>query len=522
MISYCILSDDLTVLQSAPKYYDGLIGNVYFTTNMDKFVALIKAVCMYSNVFLIAHNGHKFDHFYVLDALDLPVNPRINTFVLLSLPCNGHEISFGDTRAWFTMPLKALGNIVGLKKLDLDLRDPVYCCRDTEIVVAAIKFINDYLLPVCHISQPYHCFYGIADATYRYVHSFLDNSMHFNWSITLFNELSACFYGGRVDSCMYGMFFDEEITCLDITSMYPSSLCRKLPAGNLSLVNGPPPPDLLSICYVTVHKETASCSSACFGIMPVHLNNTIAFFDYGTFDGWYTSTDLDTFKLDGWSVQYHCAYVFDSSCTLEPVYMKLYKLRKAPETIKQMDYAYKIAMNSSYGKFAQFERAESWCTRIPYIAWWCLAYSRVQLFHMKQMARHTTILYGDTDSIFIPSKDVPQMKKENPQYFQKTLAVEGITLADEGSKRGLIVLGKKSYCHGDTLKYKGFIKDNLCKNEFRDALLGEEIVNIRDGISKKSLCNGLCFIDKFRKLKRRGGVNIPVYKTLCTNCHLYH
>lgn len=528
LVSYVILDYQLNSLTSHERFYDAAIEGVKYSRDFNKFISLVKTLTLHSDVVLVAHNGHKFDHFFVYDALDIPCAADVETFKLAELSINNHVITFADTWCWFTMKLADLGKLVGLPKLvELAIDDPIYCCRDTAIVVAALHLIRDAILPVCKIDLPYYCFYGVADVTYRYVHSFLDNSQHLNWSYSLWTVLSQCYYGGRVDSCMYGMHLNEEISCLDITSMYPSSLTRSLPAGNLSIVRGAPPPDKHSICCVTLHKDKRSCQSACFGILPVHMKTCIAFFDYGTFDGWYTSVDIAAFIDDGWLVQYHVCYVFDGSCTLAPIYLDLYAKRKHPETTKNMDYAYKIAMNSSYGKFVQKHRGGDWLSRLPYIGWWCTAHTRRQLLHLKQMASNTVILYNDTDSIFVLTRDVADMRRRCPQYFVKALATEGITVADEGSQTGLTVMGKKSYVWGKKIKFKGFEKpkrddDASMATEIQYALFGETATNSREGIPVKRIRNGLSFIDRFKTLTRNANVNIPVYKDLCNKCGLYH
>lgn len=510
------------MLRSHERFYDNIIENIYYTRTFSKFITLIREIAKQSDIVLIAHNGHKFDHFFVYDALDVKCDPTVETFKLVELEMYNNSVIFADSFHWFTIPLAGLGKLVGLPKLvELNIDDPVYCCRDTAIIVEALKLIKNILLPVCKADLPYYCYYGVADVTYRYVHSFLDNSQHLNWSYVLWETLSSCYYGGRVDSCMYGMHLDAEVSCLDITSMYPSSLTRSLPAGNLSIVVGAPPSDKHSICFVRLTKEKKSCQSACFGIMPVHMQNCIAFFDYGLFDGWYTSVDINAFVDDGWHVEYKVCYVFDGQCSLASTYLGLYSKRKDPETTMQMDYAYKIAMNSSYGKFVQKHRQGNWLSRLPYIGWWCTAWTRRQLLHLKELASNTTILYNDTDSIFVLTDSVADMKLRHPEYFRKALATEGITVADEGSRRGLTVIGKKSYMWGDKTKFKGFVKNDALQSEIMYSVFGETATNTREGIAVKRLKNGLTYIDCFSKLTRNANANVPLYKSLC-KCGLYH
>lgn len=503
------------------KYRQGTFRDIAYTKNKQHFVDLIKMLIRFHDIVLVAHNGHRFDHYFVLEWLDYAFDKEATTFKLLSLKVGTHTLEFKDTVTWFTMKASELGKLVGVLKLPMDINDPAYCCTDTLIVVRALQFIAEYILPVCKAEEPFYAYYGVADVTYRLVQTYLDRNKHLIWRYDFCQIMEASYYGGRVDSCMYGMFLDEMVSSLDISSMYPSSLCRSLPAGNL-YISKSPPPDRHYIAYCQMSKLPVSCSSACFGLLPYHMSGCTAYYDYGTFDGWWTSVDIQTAIRDGWSCLVRVAYVFDDSCSLKEIYTHLFNKRQDPGITPQLNYAYKIAMNASYGKFVQHHRGGEWCSRIPYIGWWCTSYAREQMWYLKDLAKHTTILYGDTDSIFILSASVPQMKMEHPEYFRNELAHAQITLKDEGSKRGLLVLSKKSYLHGNKMQFKGMEKDNISKNDYRDALLGETITNTRDGIARKTMRNGLIHIDRFAKLTRRSTVIVPAYKSLCNKCSLYH
>lgn len=512
------------------KYCQGTIEEVSYTTNVDQFVALVRLLLRHFDCVAVGHNAHKFDHYFLSEMLDLELPKDIETFKLMNIFVEGHSLIFQDTIGWLTGNLHYVGKIVGLKKLDKDIHDPAYCVRDTAIVVAAIKFVQTYLIEAtCKFKEPWYAFYGVADMAYRYVHSFLVKEQHLGWSIELYNILKQSYYGGRVDSCMYGMFVEEDITCLDIRSMYPSSLCRELPAGNLIVTKSEPSSEYLFIAFCRCRKAPTTCASAAFGILPCRIASYNAFLDYGDVCGWYTSEDIRACRLDGWTIEVQVAYAFDSKTTLAPVYTNLYNMRKLEASGTPLNHAYKIAMNSSYGKFAQKERkTEGMCTRLHYMAWWCLAHTRMQLYLLKEMCKHTTILYGDTDSVFIPAKDVPVIKIRYPEYFQNELAQKGITLSDDGTQKGLMVIAKKVYMWGNTIKYKGMSKTDsagnalISKDDMRDLWLGETVVNIRDGIACKRIRNGLCYIDRFSKLPRCSSIIVPPYKELCNKCMLYH
>lgn len=505
---------------------------VYYTTNVRTFINILIAYAQTVSIHLYAHNGNTFDHFYLMQEWGYSVDNYVSDRNLKCGSLNiGKGIYFEDTFLWFTSSLKALGKDFGLVKLDkefdnynyLVVNDELvtYCCRDTRILLILMHIIRDEILPICANGLRVHNFYGIAHCAYYHSMTYL-NEIYVPTK-EMYNLLKQCYYGGRVDSCIWGRKVTGTFCTLDIRSMYPSSLCREMPAGEL--IRAPYRFEgKLGICDVTLEKEKPSCRECCFPILPCKNDNGLVFVSHGKIRGWYTTVDIDCALADGWKCTYHDVWLFRlSTLTLRECMQNLYEKRKGCPKGTGRNYAYKITANSLYGKYGQqlYEEDDE-PNRSYYIAWFCLSWTRWQLLALRNMTG-AIIYYGDTDSIIIDEKYC----KEIPEhYFRNELANEDITIDKEDVFHTLYVCAKKVYCKISDNKFvckaKGAHIPDLTPESYERMTLNEVIYTSH--LEPKRLINkyGQCTHEPLQPKSRSLSLHIPDYAYVCKECNYYH
>lgn len=143
----------------------------------------------------------------------------ISTFVKGRL-----RIQFYNIQNYFNVPVKAIGESVGLKKLDVDFKAATpeqlkeYCHRDVEIIFKAFKqfyyFIKDNNLGSIGATLP-----AVAMSVYR--RSFLSKNIHIHDNKEVIKLERAAYYGGRCECFQIGTFTGDTYYKLDVNGMYP-------------------------------------------------------------------------------------------------------------------------------------------------------------------------------------------------------------------------------------------------------------------------------------------------------------
>lgn len=397
------------------------------------------------DIVIVAHNGNNYDHLFILDYLGATI--KFTNLTLCHVSLGTHRLYFRDSFKYCTMSLKQIGiELVNCHKLDIDLHftDPAlrdqYCMRDVEIVYKLLRWLQINMINKFGLSMRLLDFASQADIAYTYV---CNSISHFTLTFVddLHMILKQCYYGGRVYSSIYGRYIWGSLCCIDVRSMYPASLCRPYPCGEITHVTKHVP-NKLGIYFIIARRAPPSCIAKTKAIVPVHYKGSLIFVSEGEIEGWYCTPDIDCMIQSGWDVLYRDGFVWaDTSVELREVYTSLYNERIKHSKGTAPNYTLKILLNSSYGKFCQkYGRISS---RPHYIGWFCLAYTRLQLLHLMSLSKSHPVYYGDTDSIYLSSSILPI--PETMAVNQLSVTSNTITVDVESYPISITVLARKVY-----------------------------------------------------------------------------
>ena len=138
-------------------------------------------------------------------------------------------IEFRDSVNYFRMPLKVIGDSIGLPKIDIDLKDAskdalcIYSFRDVEIVLESIlgfiRFVVAYDLGFLGVTVS-------AQALNAYRHRFMRHGifLHTNEKVNAWERNAYC--GGRCEAYWIGKVPQKPIYILDFNSLYPSVMAE--------------------------------------------------------------------------------------------------------------------------------------------------------------------------------------------------------------------------------------------------------------------------------------------------------
>lgn len=472
----------------------------------------------FTDVCLWAHNGHKFDHLYVCEQLNFaPTNIKTASYEFAN-----HYMTFHDTFLWINLSIDSIAKSLGRKKPQPV--DIVRCIFDVEICDWIVKWIDEHYIADLDIPGRGYDYASGAQAAYSSLNKHLPTNCI--WiEDALYQLLSKCYYGGKVDSCVYGMEVKGKMEYLDLRSMYPSALTRNIPAGDLTFYNHEVPnKHSISWCLVAINSQ--HCWQRCFPLCPVWLEKKqLAFASDGRWRGWYTEVDIANMRKLGATVLVMGSYVFSDTCNVGSFFLKRYAERKLYKKGHPLNTAKKLASNSCYGYYALKWRREG--IQYDVLSWYCLSHSRSLLVEMFLKLK-CIIFYGDTDSVI-----VPKFKKQRiPEswFCDELSTMNSCNLDREYEPSHLLVLGKKSYAmqymNKDEVqvevKAKGIPKKcNVTYEDMKNVLVGNDIQVTYDTICHKNYADEIK-IGQFTAVTRNLTVNVPYYKYRCGLCNLYH
>jgi hypothetical protein len=143
---------------------------------------------------------------------------------ILKVRLGGKDVICLSTTNWFDQPLRDLGEIVGLKKLDVDFKKStreeikVYCRRDVEILTKIIGYYIDFIKEH-NLGKFSYTKASQAFTAYRYRFMTEKIRIHSNSEVV---ELERYAYmGGRTEAFYIGECKGGPFQTLDINSMYP-------------------------------------------------------------------------------------------------------------------------------------------------------------------------------------------------------------------------------------------------------------------------------------------------------------
>jgi hypothetical protein len=319
-----------------------------------------------------AHWGGHYDHRFViheatLRGWDWETIQSGGLIVLVKVQHRtGRVIHFCDSARLMPGSVEKIGKTVGLPKLDVDrshiekltISEMVeYCFRDCDIVVRGLQHMRDTLTEVGADFA-----YTLASIASRWVRRsevldwrrFFDDAECKEYLPDMLHADAFCmpaYFGGRVECFRVGRF-DGPLYYYDIRSSYPWSMTQELPAypdqirvtTDLDVLNLP------GISEATVHVPHRTYVP----LLPVRKKGKLIF-PVGTLHGRWTHLELTAAMERGARVELHKSATFESASFLRPFVSTFFDLRKAAisDDDSFRSYAYKICLNSLYGKLVE-------------------------------------------------------------------------------------------------------------------------------------------------------------------------
>lgn len=406
-----------------------------------------------------------------------------------------HTIQIVDTLNIWRMPLKKLGNSIGLAKLDMPHADApkqdwqAYNKRDVEIIMeACIKWFaflkdNDLGGFACTLA---------AQSMRTYRHKFMHHKILIDVDERALALARRALHGGRTE-CHHIGTCPETIHKLDINSQYPAIMATKqLPARLVGTYSNVTMQELTEWLekYCVTSEVQINTNEPVYGV--VHDNKLI--FPVGTFPCVLSTPELEYALAHGHILTIGAASVYEKELLFKEYVHYFTKLRQkhreAGNDAEQHNA--KIFMNALFGKWAQkgtyYEKYDETSDRSikvwknidaetrkvthyrqyagvieqqsdqyesreshPAIAAHITAHARIQLWGLMQRAGHGNYYYNDTDSVWCNEIGAMALSEEMHPTELGALKLEGI-------HQQVIIHGPKDYLLDGIETIKGIRK----------------------------------------------------------------
>lgn len=428
------------------------------------------------------------------------------------------SLSFISTTNYTNYPLKKLGKILGLEKMEIEFDSAdkeylkEYCKRDTEIVLKfveyLIKFIKEHNLgnfkPTI-ASQAFTAFRHRFMKKPIYIHS--------NREAQILERMS--YRGGRTEAWFIGKV-KETIYKLDINSMYPYVMRNFTYPTKLVRVLHDISPEYLDILmrdFLVIAEVYIEVTKPVIGVKKEKL-----IFPVGRFWAILTNPELNLVKKYGKILKVRRVAIYEHDYIFREYVDYFYNLRLKfkEEGNEVMQYFAKIMLNSLYGKFGQknehFRKIKSLKSdhweilkfydadeqRWKYIqvragevyvkdgyiesensfvaiASYVTAYARCYLWELIEKAGEENVYYMDTDSLFVTQKGYENLKEYINDKELGKLKLEGVS-------DNVIIKNVKDYIFGNEVKRKGIRKDaeEIAPNTFKQIQFVKIRSNLKD------------------------------------------
>jgi len=468
----------------------------------DSFWDWVESKLVYNGtVFIFAHNW-SFD-FPVLDGFNqlrgrgfsLQGIVDQSPPVILRYKRDEYKLVVIDTLNFFRQSLKAMGEAIGLDKIDIDLNDCdndellTYCRRDTEIVGKAVielcRFLRDN-----NLTGFKHTVAALALSAFT--QSFMSHDIFIDGNEERVAFTRESYFGGRTEAFFIGTRKKKRYL-IDVNSMYPFLMYHhRYPTKTFTSINTADVGDLHAYCTkfcvtARVHVDT---HIPCF---PVKIDGRTCF-PTGRFTTVLSTPEivyaLDNDLIDRVDrvVLHESGYIFKDYVEYLYTNRKRYK-KEGNESYQEFC---KKLMNSLYGKFGQnspawnktnlrprgypgtwevhdidighvikymeindvvFESTGDRESRdsFPAIAAHVTAHSRMYMQLMIDYLGREHVDYGDTDSLLIDDHAYNRIKD---RLSPTTLGAWSL----DGEYDKVTIYGLKDYEFGTKIKIKGINK----------------------------------------------------------------
>jgi len=412
------------------------------------------------------------------------------------------SIVFLDSMNWFPESLKATGERIGIKKMEIDFKTctieelSVYCKNDVLIEFENIRLFIKFLQGN-NISRMCYTRASTAMAAYLLRHYHTPIYIHNNAeAINLERE---SYKGGRCECFFIGNLNHEAYYVLDVNSLYPFCMAENpFPTKYKQLVHKMH----LKDCCDTIKTHCVTAKVKLNTDEPVYaIKNGRTIFPIGTFDAVLTTPELK-YALEHKHVKkIYDAVVYEQANIFSSYVRTIYALRQDFKSagVRAYEQMCKYLMNSLYGKFGQ--KAENWVkigdapnepdreelifytnprkvmrlryllgevyeleshseayNSFPAISSHVTAFGRMYLWYLMKLAGHGNYFYCDTDSLIVNEKGLGSLAG----------AIDDVTLGKlklEETLSHLTIRGLKDYETDSKTVIKGIRKNALLIRE---------------------------------------------------------
>jgi len=276
--------------------------------------------------------------------------------VIISVATPYGRLNIIDTVNYFKVPLKTLGESVGLPKMEIDIEKATYeqalpyCKRDCEIIARSMDRLIDFVR-TNRLGKLGPTVASLALSAYR--HRFMKHYIYIHDRERVLKLERDSYHGGMVNCLFVGKVRDQKVYKLDVNSLYPTVMRNQYPVKLLYGLNDP------SISYVknelnrkAVIADITLSSKA--NTYPVVQNKELIFAT-GVFRSVLCGPELQRAILLGDVKRIHYAAFYD----LAPIFREYVdffwekRLEYKQKDDKANQTFCKYLLNSLYGKFAQ-------------------------------------------------------------------------------------------------------------------------------------------------------------------------
>ena len=422
---------------------------------------------------VFAHAGGHYDHRFLIYAAmergwEFRTAMSAGSIVILTINNGERVIKFGDSYRLMPNPLKQIGETIGLHKLEVnpskmhelsqkEILD--YCFRDCEIVLRGLQMMRDALV---NVGADFA--FTLASIATRYVRRMpgirwenfvlkvggrqVPHPKTRLWDRECFNA----FHGGRTEMFRRGVI-TEPVYWYDIVSSYPTSMREDLPFYFKGFFT--PPKNLVNVESFLDHYGITACEvdipDDFITVLPtvkrkathphVKQDDNLLTFKTGRHFGYWTNIELMEALQHGAKIpiaSIRGQYRFEGVPFMRGFVDTFYKLRQDAKNRNDTfgSYAYKILLNSAYGKLVETIDRQAFVTRgelaeaereghviktTPVTGLFCVesqeegpfrhtaagayvtAHSRLRLFRKAREMndRKAIVYYCDTDSLMV-------------------------------------------------------------------------------------------------------------------------
>lgn len=430
---------------------------------------------------------------------------------ILSFRRGKRTIAVLDTLNYFRVPLKTLGEAIGITKGEMpeqiaaDEKTSEYCKQDVTVILRAMQFYLRFL-DENDLGNFQPTLASQAFAAYR--HRFMQAGIFIDCNEQSLEISRAAYTGGRTETFYIGAF-RRNLHLLDVNSMYPAVMRDNLFPNKLVGVYRHVEKDALKRAI----RKFCVCGffevSTPVPVFPMRHSGRLIF-PIGTFGAYLSTPEIEYALRNNLHIRAIKVAVYNKADIFSEFVNYFYseRLKFAASGNTAFAYFMKIMMNSLYGKFGQSGRVFDECGKtddpepktwdeidaetnelttyrqlngviyalsrnaeardsFPAIAAHVTSYARMLLWSFIMAANRGNVFYVDTDSLLVNDAGLSNLQRHISARDLGKLKYEASYDAGE-------IRAPKDYRWGDKERIKGVRKNavKLAENVYEQDTFG--------------------------------------------------